>query len=892
MLATVTAVLLGCGGCTTSRNTAANRNYQAFITRYNVHYNGDKHYRETLDDMQRTYADDFSRMLFVHPAQARGIEGVPQPVGDFTRSIDKATKAIQLHSIKKRPAGPSATPQQREWKRRTEYNPFLHNSWLMLGRAQYMNGDFTSAANVFLYISRHFKWMPEVVAEARAWEALCYCALSRLHEAETILAKIPADLTDVPAIKPVYLMAKSSLLLRQSRYSEAAPLLSRLASLSHGRQKTRILFLLGQALRRSGDCEAAYEVFSKIHKTLTADFATRFNARMAMSETTPRDRAADEIRALEKLTHYSSNTDYLDQIYYALGNLQLSMADSTAAEKAYALAVDRSTRKAFDQAKARIALSGIYFGRRRYDLAQAAIAEALPMLPPDYPAIDSILKCAEVLDHLAPLTREIILHDSLLTLSRLTPQQRQLVAERLARSYKTASSNQETSLTQATVTLSQAIAANESQSWYFYNPALVKSGREQFRKIWGDRPLTDNWRISALNSTVSISPATAVTPDDTGEMTSSDTIRLLPDDPAYYLSAIPDTPERISQSEKIIEDALYNSALILRDHLDDYTSAAELFQNLIDRFPQSHYRQEADENLFLIYSRMGRHDLANTISTSESLSRKKEALDQLNTLFTRAYQAYTSDDNATLHNLVDRFNTRWRFEASTDLASHLLYLDALAYAAQGDSTHFRAGMKDIAENFPETDLAAIASRTLSLLGAGRTLVTTSANLHPSPVANTHNATETNPDTVAAEPLFTMAPDDRHTLLLIYHPDSVSINSLLFNVARHNFSTYSVRDFDLRPITIADYTALAVTGFTSPADAQRYLSALSGSTTVTQFHLLRPIIITDHDLNVLLRGRATIDDYIDFSEARSFRDAQTQILSPDIYEIIPLSPDTQ
>lgn len=104
-------LLLPCG-CSPARNTAATRNYQAFITRYNIHYNGDKHYRETLDDMERNYHDDFSRILFVHPAEARGLDGVEQPSGDFTRSIEKAQKAIQIRSIKKKPAGSSSTPRQ------------------------------------------------------------------------------------------------------------------------------------------------------------------------------------------------------------------------------------------------------------------------------------------------------------------------------------------------------------------------------------------------------------------------------------------------------------------------------------------------------------------------------------------------------------------------------------------------------------------------------------------------------------------------------------------------------------------------------------------------------------------------------------------------------------
>ncbi len=38
--------------CSLKKNTAASRNYQAFITRYNIYYNGDKHYKETLADME------------------------------------------------------------------------------------------------------------------------------------------------------------------------------------------------------------------------------------------------------------------------------------------------------------------------------------------------------------------------------------------------------------------------------------------------------------------------------------------------------------------------------------------------------------------------------------------------------------------------------------------------------------------------------------------------------------------------------------------------------------------------------------------------------------------------------------------------------------------------
>ena len=72
-------------------------------------------------------------------------QAAPQPSTNFDRTIEKMQKAIQLHSIKKKPKkkrGKSRDKKYKEWMQREEYNPFLHNAWLMMGQAQYMNGDF------------------------------------------------------------------------------------------------------------------------------------------------------------------------------------------------------------------------------------------------------------------------------------------------------------------------------------------------------------------------------------------------------------------------------------------------------------------------------------------------------------------------------------------------------------------------------------------------------------------------------------------------------------------------------------------------------------------------------------------------------------------------------
>ncbi|MDE6524894.1 MAG: tetratricopeptide repeat protein, partial [Paramuribaculum sp.] len=158
------AVLLAAGGCSTRKNTAANRQYQSFITRYNILFNGDEHYRQTLADMERSYDDDFTRLLPVHPAEARRDPKAPQPQGDFGRSIEKAQKAIRVRSIKKKPrrqAGRRSDPEYRKWMQREEYNPYLHNAWMLLGRSRYMNGEFLPAATTFMYVANHFSWLPQ-----------------------------------------------------------------------------------------------------------------------------------------------------------------------------------------------------------------------------------------------------------------------------------------------------------------------------------------------------------------------------------------------------------------------------------------------------------------------------------------------------------------------------------------------------------------------------------------------------------------------------------------------------------------------------------------------------------------------------------------------------------
>ena len=499
--------------CSGKKNTAARRQYTAFITRYNVYYNGDTHYKETLADMEDKYEDDYSsRLLFMHPVEAKGDETAPQPTGDFTRSIEKAQKAIQLRSIKQKPprkSGKSRDEAYKEWMKRDEYNPFLHNAWMLMGRSQYFNGDFLGAASTFFYISRHFIWLPNTVTEAKLWQARSYVSLGWLFEAEMILTRIKPESLANKELQGLYDFTMADWKIKSDDYEGAIPYLLGAIKADGGSQRTRLYFLLGQIYSRLGRKAEAYQAYKKAGSGASASYRTKFNARIKQSEVYDGADITPEVKALKRMTHYDRNKEYLDQIYYAIGNLYLSRGDTANAIDNYRLAAEKSSRSGIDKAITQVKLGGLYFDRGQYELAQPCYAEAVPVLPKTFPDYASLVRRSDVLDELALYSQNVTLQDSLLRLSYMTPEQQLAIinkiidelkkkekeeAEAAAREEYLAAREAEGNAFGDNANAPNSFNINADNSWYFYNAATRNAGRSEFQRRWGSRKLEDDWR--------------------------------------------------------------------------------------------------------------------------------------------------------------------------------------------------------------------------------------------------------------------------------------------------------------------------------------------------------------------------------------------------------------
>ncbi|MDE6296471.1 MAG: hypothetical protein K2L89_01375, partial [Muribaculaceae bacterium] len=901
----------------TKKNTASSRNWQAFTTRYNVFYNGKEHYNEQIKDMEAKYEDDYSRFLLTHPAEARADQKQPQPTGDFKRTIEKMQKAIQLHSIKKKPARKSSSPKDKAFRARDEFNPFLHNAWMLLGEGQYLNGDFLGAAATFFYISKHFTWLPDVVTEARIRNALAYLALDWNYEAENALHLVKQkDLTS-KKLKNLYNRAMADYYVRTEKYSLAIPFLVQAAKSSSGTQKNRLYFLLGQLYAHEGEKNKAYQAFKKAGSGSSTPYRAKFNARIKQSEVFAGSNVKKEVNALLAMTRYARNKEFLDQIYYAVGNLWLSRKDSVQAKKYYALAVEKSTRNGIDKALAQLALGNIYFDEGEYVKAQPCFSEAVPQLPENYPGYQMLKRRSDVLDELALYAGNVELQDSLLTLSKMTPEEREkvcqkIVDELIAKEKKEAEeAKREEYLAQQEGNKgnikdnnpSAPMGMNSDKSWYFYNTMTKNAGKTEFQRRWGARKLEDDWRRrnkssfsfdaeeeNEENVAENAQGKEAVegeTPEETAKREADEND---PHNVAFYLKQIPTTEEEIKNANDIIQEGLYNEGIILKDKLEDFSAARKEFLRLEQRYPDNIYRLDVYYNMYLMAVRQNQAAEAEKwraliISDFPDSPYGQAMLDpnyfdnlrRMNAIeeekYQTAYNAYLNNNNRLVHQITGEMERDYPLSR---ILPKFVFIDALSYLTEKDNEQFRNRLSDLLQKWPETDMTDMAGGILAGLKAGRVPNSGETNSRGM-IWSMRLSNDSVPTAADGQPAnFERDPEKPQYLVLVFPRDSINANQLLYDVARFNFSSFVVRDFDLEQMSFGNVGLLIVTGFDNLRQLEHYRSVMEKS----PFRIpdgVRPVMISKANFELLLREGRSFEEYFRFEEDDNYNAVENAVL---------------
>lgn len=894
-------------GCSTAKNTAATRWWHAFNARYNTYYNGTLAYIDGSLEKETGNRDNFTDIIPLYTVGNKNSRELGK--SNFERAILKAEKAIDQHSIKARPQWNSnkrKTDRDREWLSRREYNPFLWKAWMLMGRSQFHKGAFDEAISTFAYMSMLYRTQPVIYSKAQAWLAKSYVENGQMYDAEDVIRNNRRDSIPWQARKDWDNTLADYYLLTQD-YKTAIPFLrATIKREMRKKQKAREWFLMGQICSQVGLNKEAYHAFSKVIG-LNPPYDLEFNARIARTEVMAGTKSDRMIAKLRRMARSDKNKDYLDQVYYAIGNIYLAKKDTIHAIANYEKGHAKATRTGVEHGALLLKLGNLYWDIERYADAQRIYNAALGMVDKDNKEYEQLSDRSKVLDELVPYTEAIHLQDSLQSLAKMDEAHRNAAIDRtieaLKKREKEAKKAQEeqeaqqaqqrgnndmeqgTNNTNNKPTPTTSSTSN-AKEWYFYSQTAVSKGKQQFQRLWGKRENVDNWQ--RINKSVVKMQENNGLADMSDEQRDSvfnaqahaDSVKaqLTPEsDPhkrEYYLAQIPFTAEQLKASNDTISDALYNSGVIFKDKLDNLNLSEKALTRLIRQYPGYEHKDDAFYHLFLLYSRKGQSALAETfvdslkadypksqwtilLSDPNYVVNARYGVHMEDSLYASTYDAFKADKYQIVDANVRLSETRFPQGANRD---KFIFIGALGKLNEGDSENCLKDLNTLVEKYPENEVSKIAGMIINGVKSGKRL--RGAHFDIGDIWARRSEVLSDSAQLKAKPL-SAERNTQFDFMLVYQPDSVNENKLLYQVAKYNFTSYLVRDFDIA-IDNDDYLhRMRISGFRSYDEALEYShSLLSQPQILKLMGKARPFIISVENLP-LIGVAYSYDDYKKF-----------------------------
>ncbi len=904
VVAFVTAMALI--GCSTQKNTSASRWWHAFNARYNTYYNGSLAYIDASLEKENGNKDNFTEILPLYTVGNKASRELGK--GNFDRAIEKCQKAIKLHGIRKRPEWNKSrkkTAKDIEWLNRKEYNPFIWKAWLLMGRSQFMQGKFEEAASTFSYMSRLYATQPAIYGKARAWLARCYTEQDWLYDAEDVITKIKRDSLSWRAVKD-WDYAYADYYIKAGRYAEAVPYLRKVIR-HEGRRKQRARewYIMGQLQEQLGNAQEAYNAYRKVVRQ-NPPYELEFNARIAMTEVMAGGKWKQMVGKLKRMARNENNKDYLDQVYYAMGNIYMTQKDTLKAIEAYEKGNAKSTRNGIEKGVLLLTLGDIYWTREDFKNAQRCYGEAIGLLDKDRKDYKQLSERSKILDELVPHTDAVHLQDSLQALAKMPEKDRNAAIDRVIDALKkkekaerdaqaeaeaqkkVAENSANTGNTLNRNTQNTSTTDQKNATWYFYNPMTVSQGKAQFQKLWGKRENVDDWQ--RVNKTVVAQ--TAGVEEMTDEMRDSlanaaaveDSIKHLTDsaqnDPhkrEYYMAQIPFTEEQVAESNKIIMDGLYNAGVIFKDKLDNLPLSEKELRRLADDYPEYTGMDNAYYHLFLLYNRMGQKAVAQSyleklkrdfpdsewttlLSDPDFERNARYGVHLEDSLYASTYDAFKADRLSEVKRNAEISEKRFPLGANRD---KFIFFNGMASLNSGDVKGCVEDMQTVVDKYPKSTVSNLAGMIINGVKAGRKLH--GGKFDISDIWARRTVVMSDSDSIKARK-FTAERNTDFSFIMAYHADSLeNENQLLYELAKFNFSNFIVRNFAITTEEIEGLKRMIVSGFRNYDEALQYARQLYSNKNIQLLtRKCRHIIISDANRE-LLGTQYSYDDYDKFYE---------------------------
>jgi len=849
-------LILTAGSCSVEKNTSTTRFYHGLTARYNIYFNGYESFKSGILKVDNQYKDDFAELLSVFEFSDPATSSICS--SDMDQAIMKASKLISLKSITARPEIKEkrrSAPVETDLLNRKEYNEWVDDSYLLIGKSRFYKREFSEATAVLNYSIAEAN-DPMIRKEAYIWLSRIYNETGSYTDSYRILNEMDIENESSRSLKWMYYTTKADLFIKQKKYSEAIePLGKALDYVSGKRTRYRLTYLLAQLNSIEGNPSTATSLYRRVVK-MNPPYEVEFNARINIAGVfDPDSGKPDELyRELEKMLRDSKNTDYHDQIYFALANLAMKAGNEKEALDLFRKSASSSTSNPNQKGRSYLALADHYYSKSDFLNAGKYYDSTVYFLDqkhPDYKALKSKSQdLNSVVSHLIIIRTE----DSLQKVASMSESERNALINKIINEISKAETEGKSSDYTDRYNMGQYYE-NERRSqgnieqegkWYFYNQAALTFGRTEFKRRYGDRKLEDNWRRANKATVASSQSGSGPEENNTA---GPDTSQAILDNkkPEFYLKNLPLNDSLLALSNERLANALLNAGKGYAEKINDIEKATESLESLIKRFPSNELVPDALYSLYRInqtintsmaetyrqrlLERYPSTEYAKILSDPEYYKKKLAAMKISEELYNKAYNEYSSENFSEALSIIDEALKK---DDQDLLAPKFMLLKAYSIARISDERTFKEELNKLIKQWPESEESKKAGEIVAYLNEKLPEL------------------KIEEETIIAKELYIADTTKAHMFALVITDPGFSINLATFDVISYNIDNYTNNNYRTEGNLIDNkYIFITVSGFTTFKEAMDYHRKFRADTLIRNSSGIRMITFVINDENLLV-----------------------------------------
>lgn len=717
------------------------RSYHNLTARYNILFNGSESIKKGQLQIAKSYKDDYLEVLPVFYYEDKSVND--GATSDMDRSIKKAEKLIAMHSITAKPEikkNKTLSPAQREFQSKREYNKWVDENYLMMGKAYFHKHDFEKAKEIFLFITNEYK-EEKTANESRIWLIRTYNETNKFESSEELIKILEAEMKLSKRLKTELYSSIADFYIKQNNFESAIPYLERAQKqVKSKRLRVRYMFILAQLYEKTGNSKKASDAYGDVI-SMNPPYEMTFHAKI--NRALAYEKGFGSVKEIEnqlyKMLKDDKNKDYQDQIYFALGNIALKNGNKNLALERHKKGVEKNTGNSDQKTISFLTIADIYYGIPDYVNAQTYYDSAVNLIDMSYPNYDVLYSKSKHLTSLVEEINTLQLEDSVQRLAKMPNPELlayidKIIENERKREEEKRAMEQERMLDEQ---FDREMAFNNpvntstiggSGGWYFYNETAKNIGYKEFKAKFGNRKLEDNWRRRNKSSSMYADESMGETDLITDEEVTKVGITNK-NSKEYYLQNIPLNDSMMNASHKKIESALFSMGLIYKNDLKDNHKAIDSFKELIARYPSSEYILKAYYNLYSIYkldnntamselykdkivSQFPESAYARLLSDPNYLKNLEEEDNKVVKYYSVTYDTY---QNGNYSEVISRCGYAFENFPNDKLIPQFAYLRSLSIGRTQDAKTFRDNLYEIVSKYPATEVAENAKNIIAYL---------------------------------------------------------------------------------------------------------------------------------------------------------------------------------